>query len=117
MTISSPRVVRSHQRAGSLPVDVGVVVQRPRLPADPRLPLRDLVAEPLRAAGRRKEADAAVAELARGAGPGVDPLTRVQGEPRAVRHEAVVTEEDEPGDNSPPPQGSCPAAADRAINV
>jgi peptide/nickel transport system ATP-binding protein len=43
---------------------VGVVFQQPRLSADPRLTLRELIAEPLRATGRRAEAGARTAELA-----------------------------------------------------
>ncbi|WP_058042785.1 ABC transporter ATP-binding protein [Streptomyces roseifaciens] len=42
----------------------GVVFQQPRLAADPRMRLADLIAEPLRATGRRDEAAAAVAGLA-----------------------------------------------------
>ncbi|MCX4529124.1 MULTISPECIES: ABC transporter ATP-binding protein [unclassified Streptomyces] len=65
-----------HRAPRSLRVDVGVVFQQPRLSADPRLRLRDLVAEPLRATGRRKEADARVTELARRVGLGADLLAR-----------------------------------------
>ncbi|MFE6128867.1 ABC transporter ATP-binding protein [Streptomyces sp. NPDC056437] len=43
---------------------IGVVFQQPRLSADPRLPLRDLIAEPLRATGRRDEAVRRTGELA-----------------------------------------------------
>ncbi|MFD3440370.1 ABC transporter ATP-binding protein [Streptomyces sp. NPDC058685] len=43
---------------------IGVVFQQPRLSADPRLPLRDLIAEPLRATGRRDEAVRRTRELA-----------------------------------------------------
>ncbi|MEV4504089.1 ABC transporter ATP-binding protein [Streptomyces klenkii] len=42
----------------------GVVFQQPRLAADPRMRLTDLIAEPLRATGRRDEAAGAVAALA-----------------------------------------------------
>ncbi|MFJ7068645.1 ABC transporter ATP-binding protein [Streptomyces sp. NPDC101115] len=42
---------------------IGVVFQQPRLSADPRLRLADLVAEPLRATGRRAEIPARLAEL------------------------------------------------------
>ncbi|MEU2852840.1 ATP-binding cassette domain-containing protein [Streptomyces syringium] len=42
----------------------GVVFQQPRQSADPRLRLTDLIAEPLRAAGRRTGVEATVAELA-----------------------------------------------------
>lgn len=43
---------------------VGVVFQQPRLSADPRLSLRELIAQPLRATGRRAEVPDRVAELA-----------------------------------------------------
>ncbi|MFE3250441.1 ABC transporter ATP-binding protein [Streptomyces sp. NPDC059209] len=43
---------------------IGVVFQQPRLSADPRLRLRDLIAEPLRANGRRDEVTDRVGELA-----------------------------------------------------
>ena len=43
---------------------IGVVFQQPRLSADPRPPLRDLIAEPLRATGRRDEAVRRTGELA-----------------------------------------------------
>ncbi|MFZ4150575.1 ABC transporter ATP-binding protein [Streptomyces pseudogriseolus] len=43
---------------------IGVVFQQPRLAADPRLRLADLIAEPLRATGRRASAADRVAELA-----------------------------------------------------
>ncbi|MEI7031179.1 ABC transporter ATP-binding protein [Streptomyces pratensis] len=43
---------------------VGVVFQQPRLSADPRLSLRELIAQPLRATGRRRDVPARVAELA-----------------------------------------------------
>ncbi|MER5889311.1 ATP-binding cassette domain-containing protein [Streptomyces sp. NPDC001941] len=55
---------------------LGVVFQQPRMSADPRLRLRDLIAEPLRATGRRTEADARVAELADTVGLTPDLLTR-----------------------------------------
>ncbi|MFE4416178.1 ABC transporter ATP-binding protein [Streptomyces sp. NPDC056821] len=42
----------------------GVVFQQPRLSADPRLTLTDLIAEPLRATGRRAEVRERVTELA-----------------------------------------------------
>ncbi|MFF4103032.1 ABC transporter ATP-binding protein [Streptomyces sp. NPDC001903] len=65
-----------HRAPRSLRVGVGVVFQQPRLSADPRLRLRDLVAEPLRATGRRGEADEAVPELAARVGLGADLLAR-----------------------------------------
>lgn len=43
---------------------VGVVFQQPRLAADPRLTLRELIAQPLRATGRRAEVPDRVAALA-----------------------------------------------------
>lgn len=60
----------------SLRTGIGVVFQQPRLSADPRLRLRDLVAEPLRATGRGRGAEAAVAELAERVGLGPDLLAR-----------------------------------------
>ncbi|GAA2247963.1 ABC transporter ATP-binding protein [Streptomyces ruber] len=55
---------------------VGVVFQQPRLSADPRLRLTDLIAEPLRATGRREEAPGRVAELAAAVGLTPDLLGR-----------------------------------------
>ncbi|WP_434599500.1 ABC transporter ATP-binding protein [Streptomyces sp. A5-4] len=55
---------------------VGVVFQQPRLSADPRLRLRDLIAEPLRATGQRAGADAAVRGLAATVGLGEELLGR-----------------------------------------
>ncbi|MFJ2766951.1 ABC transporter ATP-binding protein [Streptomyces sp. NPDC087300] len=54
----------------------GVVFQQPRLSADPRLSLTDLIAEPLRAVGRGSEAASRVAELATVVGLGADLLGR-----------------------------------------
>ncbi|MFB8749277.1 ABC transporter ATP-binding protein [Streptomyces sp. NB004] len=54
----------------------GVVFQQARLSADPRLTLADLIAEPLRATGRRADAAVRVAELAATAGLTTDLLTR-----------------------------------------
>jgi peptide/nickel transport system ATP-binding protein len=54
----------------------GVVFQQARLSADPRLALADLIAEPLRATGRRDEAADRVAELAATVGLTTDLLTR-----------------------------------------
>ncbi|MCD7442533.1 ATP-binding cassette domain-containing protein [Streptomyces lincolnensis] len=54
----------------------GVVFQQPRLSADPRLRLDDLIAEPLRATGRREEAPDRVAELAATVGLTPDLLGR-----------------------------------------
>ncbi|WP_433548991.1 ABC transporter ATP-binding protein [Streptomyces sp. CA-294286] len=55
---------------------IGVVFQQPRLSADPRLRLRDLIAEPLRANGRRQEAASRVAELSATVGLGDELLDR-----------------------------------------
>jgi peptide/nickel transport system ATP-binding protein len=54
----------------------GVVFQQARLSADPRLPLTDLIAEPLRATGRGREVPGRVAELAPVVGLTPDLLTR-----------------------------------------
>ncbi|MFF1272151.1 ABC transporter ATP-binding protein [Streptomyces marokkonensis] len=55
---------------------IGVVFQQPRLSADPRLRLTDLIAEPLRATGRRSSVPERVAELADTVGLTPDLLTR-----------------------------------------
>lgn len=55
---------------------VGVVFQQPRLAADPRLTLAALIAEPLRATGRRAESAKRTGELARAVGLGTDLLGR-----------------------------------------
>ncbi|MEU5393912.1 ABC transporter ATP-binding protein [Streptomyces tibetensis] len=55
---------------------IGVVFQQARLSADPRLPLTDLIAEPMRATGRGGEAPARVAELAPAVGLTPDLHTR-----------------------------------------
>ncbi|MGV9317074.1 ABC transporter ATP-binding protein [Streptomyces sp. NPDC003691] len=55
---------------------IGVVFQQPRLSADPRLTLHDLIAEPLRATGRRAEVPDRVAELAPAVGLTADLLRR-----------------------------------------
>ncbi|MFI9542453.1 ABC transporter ATP-binding protein [Streptomyces sp. NPDC052016] len=55
---------------------IGVVFQQPRLSADPRLGLTDLIAEPLRACGRREEIPERVAELAAAVGLTPDLLGR-----------------------------------------
>ncbi|MGW6688871.1 ABC transporter ATP-binding protein [Streptomyces sp. NPDC054961] len=65
-----------HKAPRELRTAVGVVFQQPRLSADPRLSLRDLVAEPLRANGRRGEVDSAVPALAERVGLGADLLAR-----------------------------------------
>ncbi|MFG2983877.1 ABC transporter ATP-binding protein [Streptomyces sp. NPDC048258] len=66
----------AHRAQRSLRTSVGLVFQQPRPAADPRLRLRDLVAEPLRATGRRTEVEARVAELTERVGLGGDLLTR-----------------------------------------
>ncbi|MER5198931.1 ABC transporter ATP-binding protein [Streptomyces sp. NPDC002755] len=55
---------------------VGIVFQQPRLSADPRLRLTDLIAEPLRATGRREAVPDRVPELAEGVGLTPDLLKR-----------------------------------------
>ncbi|MFE5256906.1 ABC transporter ATP-binding protein [Streptomyces coelicoflavus] len=65
-----------HRAPRELRTAFGVVFQQPRLAADPRLTLADLVAEPLRATGRRDEAAGRVAELAADVGLTADLLTR-----------------------------------------
>ncbi|SDP26422.1 peptide/nickel transport system ATP-binding protein [Streptomyces sp. cf386] len=55
---------------------LGVVFQQPRLSADPRLRLTDLIAEPLRATGRRDEIPQRIPELASSVGLTPDLLTR-----------------------------------------
>ncbi|MFI2240528.1 ABC transporter ATP-binding protein [Streptomyces chrestomyceticus] len=54
----------------------GVVFQQPRLSADPRLRLADLITEPLRATGRRTEIPGRLAELAPTVGLSADLLSR-----------------------------------------
>ncbi|MEU2562388.1 ATP-binding cassette domain-containing protein [Streptomyces longispororuber] len=54
----------------------GVVFQQPRLSADPRLTLTQLIAEPLRATGRAAEVPGRVADLTRTVGLGDDLLAR-----------------------------------------
>ncbi|ORT53438.1 ATP-binding cassette domain-containing protein [Streptomyces sp. CB03238] len=65
-----------HRAPRHLRTAIGVVFQQPRMSADPRLRLRDLIAEPLRATGRRQEADDRVAELAGAVGLTHDLLGR-----------------------------------------
>ncbi|MDN3295232.1 ATP-binding cassette domain-containing protein [Streptomyces ficellus] len=65
-----------HRAPRHLRTAIGVVFQQPRMSADPRLRLRDLIAEPLRATGRRDEATDRVAELARTVGLTDDLLGR-----------------------------------------
>ncbi|MFD6324521.1 ABC transporter ATP-binding protein, partial [Streptomyces sp. NPDC058442] len=65
-----------HRAPRALRTAFGFVFQQPRLSADPRLTLTDLIAEPLRATGRRAEAPDRVAELAATVGLTPDLLTR-----------------------------------------
>lgn len=65
-----------HRAPRDLRTAVGVIFQQPRQAADPRLRLADLIAEPLRATGRRAEAQARLAELTPAVGLTPDLLTR-----------------------------------------
>ncbi|MFF7484847.1 ABC transporter ATP-binding protein [Streptomyces luteogriseus] len=65
-----------HRAPRALRTAFGVVFQQARLSADPRLPLGDLIAEPLRATGRGGKAPGRVAELAPAVGLTPDLLTR-----------------------------------------
>ncbi|AXE89267.1 ATP-binding cassette domain-containing protein [Streptomyces sp. Go-475] len=65
-----------HRAPRELRTAFGVVFQQARLSADPRLPLTDLIAEPLRATGRGKDVPDRVAELAPAVGLTPDLLTR-----------------------------------------
>ncbi|WP_225076735.1 MULTISPECIES: ATP-binding cassette domain-containing protein [unclassified Streptomyces] len=65
-----------HRAPRPLRTAFGVVFQQPRLSADPRLTLTDLIAEPLRATGRRDEVRERVTELAGRAGLTPDLLGR-----------------------------------------
>ncbi|MEV4946433.1 ATP-binding cassette domain-containing protein [Streptomyces sp. NPDC053755] len=65
-----------HGAPRALRTSVGVVFQQPRLSADPRLRLADLIVEPLRATGRRSEAEDRLAELAPEVGLTADLLAR-----------------------------------------
>ncbi|ALO12874.1 ABC transporter ATP-binding protein [Streptomyces venezuelae] len=65
-----------HRAPRELRTAVGVVFQQPRTAADPRLTLAEIIAEPLRATGRRAEAGSRVAELAPAVGLTADLLTR-----------------------------------------
>ncbi|MBD0841407.1 MULTISPECIES: ABC transporter ATP-binding protein [unclassified Streptomyces] len=64
------RAPRAHRTA------VGVVFQQPRLSADPRLRLADLIAEPLRATGRSADIPLRTTELATAVGLTPDLLDR-----------------------------------------
>ncbi|MFF6948020.1 ABC transporter ATP-binding protein [Streptomyces iakyrus] len=65
-----------HRAPRALRTAFGVVFQQARLSADPRLPLADLIAEPLRATGRGTEVPGRIAELAPVVGLTPDLLTR-----------------------------------------
>ncbi|MFF3315013.1 ABC transporter ATP-binding protein [Streptomyces sp. NPDC003035] len=65
-----------HRAPRSLRSAVGVVFQQPRMSADPRLRLRDLIVEPLRAGGRRAEVPERLAALAPAVGLTDDLLAR-----------------------------------------
>ncbi|MEU9630639.1 MULTISPECIES: ABC transporter ATP-binding protein [Streptomyces] len=65
-----------HRAPRALRTAFGVVFQQARLSADPRLPLGDLIAEPLRATGRGGEVADGVARLAPAVGLTPDLLTR-----------------------------------------
>ncbi|MFI7099085.1 ABC transporter ATP-binding protein [Streptomyces sp. NPDC050161] len=65
-----------HRAPRELRTAFGVIFQQPRLSADPRLRLADLIAEPLRATGRRTEAAASVAQWAPAVGLTDDLLAR-----------------------------------------
>lgn len=55
---------------------IGIVFQQPRLAVDPRLRLRDVITEPLRATGRQRQAAQRLAELAEQTGITDELLTR-----------------------------------------
>ncbi|MER5929111.1 ATP-binding cassette domain-containing protein [Streptomyces sp. NPDC002054] len=65
-----------HRAPRALRTAVGVVFQQPRLAADPRLRLHEIIAEPLRATGRRTGLARTTADLAARVGLGADLLTR-----------------------------------------
>ncbi|MFJ9210371.1 ABC transporter ATP-binding protein [Streptomyces sp. NPDC102264] len=69
VTVDGQRVAGWRHRAPRAQrTAIGVVFQQPRLSADPRLRLSELIAEPLRATGRRADLAARVGELARTVG-------------------------------------------------
>ncbi|MFD3483170.1 ABC transporter ATP-binding protein [Streptomyces sp. NPDC058665] len=77
VTIDGERVTGWRHRAPKARrTAIGMVFQQPRLAADPRLRLADLIAEPLRANGRRGEVAGRVGELARTVGLTDDLLGR-----------------------------------------
>ncbi|MGW6907862.1 ABC transporter ATP-binding protein [Streptomyces sp. NPDC054940] len=67
---------RRHRAPPARRTALGVVLQQPRLSADPRPRLTDLIAEPLPATGRRHEIPHRIPELAPSAGLTPDLLTR-----------------------------------------
>ncbi|MCT9092282.1 ATP-binding cassette domain-containing protein [Streptomyces sp. ASQP_92] len=77
VVLDGTTVTDYRHRVRALRTTVGVVLQAPRLSAgDPGLRLRDLIAEPLQATGRRIEIRERVDELAHAVGLGGDLLTR-----------------------------------------
>ncbi|MEU9097848.1 ATP-binding cassette domain-containing protein [Streptomyces sp. NPDC048361] len=72
----TPVAGHRHRVPRALRTTVGFVFHAPRLSADPALRLRDLIAEPLKASGRRIEIRERVDELAHAVGLGGDLLTR-----------------------------------------
>ncbi|MEU0283692.1 ATP-binding cassette domain-containing protein [Streptomyces sp. NPDC006195] len=69
VTVDGQRVAGWRHRAPRAQrTAIGVVFQQPRLSADPRLRLSELIAEPLRATGRRTDLAVRVGELARTVG-------------------------------------------------
>ncbi|MFJ6825074.1 MULTISPECIES: ABC transporter ATP-binding protein [Streptomyces] len=77
VTLDGERVTGWRHRAPrARRTSIGVVFQQPRLSADPRLRLSDLIAEPLRAGGRRDEVADRVGELAHTVGLTDDLLGR-----------------------------------------
>ncbi|WP_438484538.1 ABC transporter ATP-binding protein [Streptomyces sp. S186] len=65
-----------HRAPRALRTAFGVLFQQPRLSADPRLRLADVIAEPLRATGRKTEVPDRLRELAPLVGLGDDLLAR-----------------------------------------
>lgn len=77
VTIDGERVTRWRHRAPrALRTRIGLVFQQPRMSVDPHLTLRDIVAEPLLATGRRAEVADRVAQLAADVGLTEELLTR-----------------------------------------
>lgn len=77
VTVDDVTVRRWRYRAPrSLRTRIGIVFQQPRTAVDPRLRLHDVIAEPLRAAGLRRDLIQRVAELAELTGITDELLTR-----------------------------------------